>query len=102
MYIARNSIVHHFITAEAPWSAAEWAVALRFVELLQAQPGRHGTCHHLLCKSVAVPPSPAVPPPLQPSPFALRAGRNLGSFVLPQDVPKDQSSFFVPNMRKIM
>ena len=25
--------------AEAPWSAAEWAVALRFVELLQAQPG---------------------------------------------------------------
>ena len=27
--------------AEAPLSAAEWAVALRFVELLQAQPGRH-------------------------------------------------------------
>ena len=26
----------------APWSAAEWAGALRFVELLQAQPGRHG------------------------------------------------------------
>ena len=29
------------ILAEAPWSAAEWAVALLFVELLQAQPGRH-------------------------------------------------------------
>ena len=26
--------------AEAPWSEAEWAVALRFVELLQAQLGR--------------------------------------------------------------
>ena len=26
--------------AEAPWSAAEWAVALLFVKLLQAQPGR--------------------------------------------------------------
>ena len=26
--------------AEAPWSAAEWAVALLFVELLQAQLGR--------------------------------------------------------------
>ena len=34
-------MVHHLI-AEAPWSAAEWAGALRFVELLQAQPGRHG------------------------------------------------------------
>ena len=33
---------------------------------------------------------------------ALRAGRNLGSFFLPQDVSKDHSSFFVPNMRKIM
>ena len=33
--------------AEAPWSVAEWAVALRFVELLQAQPGRHGTYHLL-------------------------------------------------------
>ena len=32
-----------FLFAEAPWSAAEWAVALRFVELLQAQPDRHGT-----------------------------------------------------------
>ena len=29
--------------AEAPWSAAEWAEALLFVELLQAQPGRHLT-----------------------------------------------------------
>ena len=29
------------LVAEAPWSAAEWAVALLFVELLQAQPGRH-------------------------------------------------------------
>ena len=28
----------HF--AEAPWSETEWAVALLFVELLQAQPGR--------------------------------------------------------------
>ena len=26
--------------AEAPWSAAEWAVALLFVKLVQAQPGR--------------------------------------------------------------
>ena len=29
-----------FSIAEAPWSAAEWAEALRFVELLQAQLGR--------------------------------------------------------------
>ena len=29
------------IGCSAPWSAAEWAVALLFVELLQAQPGRH-------------------------------------------------------------
>ena len=28
------------VFAEAPWSAAEWAVALLFVKLLQAQPGR--------------------------------------------------------------
>ena len=28
------------MVAEAPWSAAEWAVALLFVKLLQAQPGR--------------------------------------------------------------
>ena len=30
----------HHTVAEAPWSEAEWAVALRFVELLQAQLGR--------------------------------------------------------------
>ena len=29
------------LVAEAPWSAAEWAVALFCVELLQAQIGRH-------------------------------------------------------------
>ena len=36
--------------AEAPWSAAEWAGALRFVELLQAQPGRHGAYYTNLQK----------------------------------------------------
>ena len=29
-----------FVIVEAPWSAAEWAVALLLVELLQAQLGR--------------------------------------------------------------
>ena len=33
-------LLTHRNFAEAPWSAAEWAVALRFVELLQAQLGR--------------------------------------------------------------
>ena len=38
---ARYTLAHCYLFAEAPWSAAEWAEALRFVELLQAQPGRY-------------------------------------------------------------
>ena len=37
--------------AEAPWSAAEWAVALLFVELLQAQLGRQVAYLLLLCRA---------------------------------------------------
>ena len=42
-----GTLLSLYTIAEAPWSAAEWAGALRFVELLQAQPGRHGTYHLL-------------------------------------------------------
>ena len=43
------------IIAEAPWSAAEWAEALRFVELLQAQPGRHPTQGSAIPRALRVP-----------------------------------------------
>ena len=40
-HVCTRSRVRSLKVAEAPWSEAEWAVALFFVELLQAQPGRH-------------------------------------------------------------
>ena len=42
--------------AEAPWSAAEWAVALLFVELLQAQLGRQVAYLLLLLCRASPPP----------------------------------------------
>ena len=42
--------------AEAPWSAAEWAVALLFVELLQAQLGRQVAYLLILICRASLPP----------------------------------------------
>ena len=47
---------YEYVFAEAPWSAAEWAVALLFVELLQAQLGRQVAYLLLLLCRASPPP----------------------------------------------
>ena len=51
--------------AKAPWSEAEWAVALLFVELLQAQLGRQVAYYEQQQQSIDI--SLPLPPPSSPT-----------------------------------